>query len=448
MRMQMTVECPRSQMSEAKVSSCPIDLASCSATTGRGSSPRARRPGGRPREAPSVRSRHRAEGGDVADRRDTKGVQPSPVTGPTPHRARTGKGMQEELELALGRERPPPRAWVDSVPIGGGLGRLRRQLGHELAPPHPHRAGQVSSSTTRRRMAAAMVGPSPSSCRDPVTSRNASSSEIPSTSGVILSKMACSFRLSSTYRWNRPSTNTASGTAPGHGRRHRRVHAEHPRLVRAGGDHPASARAADDHRNPARDGLSRTSTEAKNASMSTWRMTRSDRRLLPCRPGAIPSAGGGRWSTTEIAASGIPRRRRPRPVFRRPQHRASPPSRPTPRRRGTGYGDTRLPPPSHRPWSRCRPRRRARGCPTGAQRRPGGPGPGCREVVRQCGGREIRRRAPPRPVTRWSRWLKYSCPKKTAVGSGQRTTSGRKRRTAATSASRNSGSSVSSPSGS
>ena len=56
-----------------------------------------------------------------------------------------------------------------------------------------------------------MVTPSPSSCLDPVTSRKASSSEIPSTNGVTDSKMACSFLLSSKYRWKRPSTNTAFG---------------------------------------------------------------------------------------------------------------------------------------------------------------------------------------------------------------------------------------------
>ena len=56
-----------------------------------------------------------------------------------------------------------------------------------------------------------MAGPSPSRREAPDTSRKASSSEMPSTNGVTVSKMACSLALSSTYRWYRPSRKIAWG---------------------------------------------------------------------------------------------------------------------------------------------------------------------------------------------------------------------------------------------
>ncbi len=76
-----------------------------------------------------------------------------------------------------------------------------------------------------------------------------------------------------------------------------------------------------------------------------------------------------------------------------------------------------------RRWPRCPPRRRAaRSRTTDGGHLVGGPG--IREVVgREAAGATASSAA--HPMTRWSRWLKYSWPKKMAVGSGHRTISGR-----------------------
>ena len=92
-----------------------------------------------------------------------------------------------------------------------GLAAFDASLAISFDRPTPTEQVRLSSSATRRRIKAAMAGPSPSSCLDPVTSRKASSREMPSTSGVTDSKISCSFLLSSMYRWKRPSTKTAWG---------------------------------------------------------------------------------------------------------------------------------------------------------------------------------------------------------------------------------------------
>ena len=56
-----------------------------------------------------------------------------------------------------------------------------------------------------------MAGPSPSSCRDPVTSRKASSSASGSTSGVTVPKMAMTSLDTAAYTRCLGATNTARG---------------------------------------------------------------------------------------------------------------------------------------------------------------------------------------------------------------------------------------------
>ena len=62
----------------------------------------------------------------------------------------------------------------------------------------PTEIGSPTSSRTRRRSATAMSTGSPTSRRSPPTSRNASSMEMPSTSGVVLRKISKTARLAPT----------------------------------------------------------------------------------------------------------------------------------------------------------------------------------------------------------------------------------------------------------
>ena len=90
-----------------------------------------------------------------------------------------------------GRPRLPGPGRTPSGPALG-LGRLRRQLGQELLrTPLPTEQVSPSLSCTCARIAGAISAPPPSRRSAPVTSRNASSRAIGSTSGVNDRKMAC-----------------------------------------------------------------------------------------------------------------------------------------------------------------------------------------------------------------------------------------------------------------
>ena len=128
-----------------------------------------------------------------------------------PHRQRV-----EEVELAVGRDHHHARRRADPVPVGDGLGRLRRQLGHQLAPADAHRAGRGGARRPPvggwwRRWPVRRPAAASTRSRRGTPRRGRS----PSTSGVTDSKISCSFLLSSMYRWKRPSTKTAWGTAGG-----------------------------------------------------------------------------------------------------------------------------------------------------------------------------------------------------------------------------------------
>ncbi len=89
--------------------------------------------------------------------------------------------------------------------------------------------------------------------------------------------------------------------------------AEHARLVGAGRDHTPTSRIR--RRSPedrASDGLSRTSTEAKKASMSTWRMAPAPVNGRPAEEveGPLGPGPAARLFTHRVATSGTPRHRR------------------------------------------------------------------------------------------------------------------------------------------
>ena len=77
-------------------------------------------------------------------------------------------------------------------------------LATSLVVATPTEAVSSTSSRIAALIAAAIVSPSPNSAREPVTSRNASSIEIGSTSGVNRRRIAMTSRLTRWYL--RPST--------------------------------------------------------------------------------------------------------------------------------------------------------------------------------------------------------------------------------------------------
>ena len=139
----------------------------------------------------------RVERGEVADGGHPHAAQPLQRLRPDPPQPPHGEGM-EVGQLLPGADLEDAGAGPDAVGAGPGLGLDRGQLGQELVRGHADRAreGQLARRS-RRRIGRPMVTPSPSSARAPVTSRNASSSDSGSTSGVTASKIARTSRLAS-----------------------------------------------------------------------------------------------------------------------------------------------------------------------------------------------------------------------------------------------------------
>ena len=135
------------------------------------------------------------------------------------------------------------------VRLAEGLAAFEASLAISLLRPTPTEQPRWSSSATRRRMAAAMVGPSPSSCTrpghveeglvegDPLDQRGHRLED-----GVQLAALL-DVAVEATVHEDR-----RRAEPPGHRRRHGRVHAEPPGLVGAGRHHAASPRAAHDDR--------------------------------------------------------------------------------------------------------------------------------------------------------------------------------------------------------
>ena len=92
--------------------------------------------------------------------------------------------------------------------------------------------GSPTRSATSRRSRAAISGAGPAIRRRPATSRNASSIEMPSTSGLVSRNTSKTARLAAVYAANRGGTTTRPRAhPPGQPAAHRRAHPVGLRLV-------------------------------------------------------------------------------------------------------------------------------------------------------------------------------------------------------------------------
>ena len=176
----------RSVRSWANVSSWPIDLSARSGSTARSSMPLARSCRCWPwRRAERPHQRAERQVGQVADGGHAEALAGGPGwPGPTPQSACDRERLEEAPAPRRARTRPrpgparrparSPPAWPPPRPAWPGT---------SWAPRRRAREAQLGVDTSRRS-AAATVAPGPNSRRAPVTSRNASSREIGSTSGV------------------------------------------------------------------------------------------------------------------------------------------------------------------------------------------------------------------------------------------------------------------------
>ncbi len=122
------------------------------------------------------------------------------VTRPTPQRLSTGSGW---------RKRNSPPGGTDSSP--SGLATRLATLARNLVRATPTVIGRPTRSRTWRRSRTAMSSGVPVIRARPPTLRKASSIEIPSTRGVVSSKIANTALLASEYAVMRGGTTTASG---------------------------------------------------------------------------------------------------------------------------------------------------------------------------------------------------------------------------------------------
>jgi len=99
------------------------------------------------------------------------------MRGPTPHSLETDSGARKARVCPAG---------TSSWPLG--LATSLAIFATNLQAAMPAEAGSSSSRAMRARRSAAIFAGGPNSPTDPVTSRNASSSERGSTRGVTLSK--------------------------------------------------------------------------------------------------------------------------------------------------------------------------------------------------------------------------------------------------------------------
>ncbi|MDF2492845.1 MAG: hypothetical protein K0Q58_1423 [Microbacterium sp.] len=173
-----------SAMSSSKVSSCPMLFSTRSVSISRASSPRARCQTRAPIEGPSARS-STARGDDRTSPivRIPRDSSASADFGPTPHSARTERGMRKSIVRSAGTmRRPSGLLAVDAIFATCFV---------EAAPML--QVSPVSSSTRARSIRATTPG-EPQSRRAPRTSRNASSIDSGSTNGVISWKMLITAR--------------------------------------------------------------------------------------------------------------------------------------------------------------------------------------------------------------------------------------------------------------
>ena len=337
---------PRSQMSVAKVSSCPIDLAAWSATTGRGSSPRARPA----RWAPERRAQIAFEGagrkgGDVADGGDAEGVE-----APAGHRP---DSPQRPDRQADGGSRAPPRAATTTTPRPGP------DSGPVGAPAWPPSDASLAinlraATPTEQESSSSSAHPLADGFGDgrAVSQQLARSGHVQE--GLVEGDALDQRRHDLEDGVQAPALlhvavepsvgeDGRRAQAPGHRRRHGRVDAEHTGLIGAGGHHAAPSAATDDDRQT---GQGRIVEHLHRGEEGVHVHMEDDpvggtRRLPVTGP-----ARGDRPVSHRAAADGNLRQRPRRPAGRHPRRSAAPPSSPTPPRRGTGCDDSRRRRPS------------------------------------------------------------------------------------------------------
>ena len=303
----------------------------CSGTTGRGSRPHARscRCAPRPGRQPPAGSAGpcAASSATVVIPHARQGL-----LGLLPHSPQGADGQRaQEVHGGLhGHEHQPVR-----------LGVRRRQLGHELVPCDADRAVTPCSASIRRRSSAPIAVGGPSRRRAPLTSRNASSTLICSTSGVTSLSMPMTERGHVVVRgcgragprWPAGTAGApASSASP-------TVHAERACLV---GGRQHAPRAPARRRSPAGPAARGRRASSRTRRTRPCRRAGSSSRTRPTPSPACLPLTAARWLT---ACSGrLARRlstqrsegRTPRPTPPRPHGRRS-------RRLGTRVGAAREP---------------------------------------------------------------------------------------------------------
>ena len=122
------------------------------------------------------------------------------VTSPTPHSRSTGSGCRKPSSPPGGTTRSP-----------SGLATALATLARNLVLAIPTVMGRPTRSRISRRSRVAISRGGPAMCSRPRTSRNASSIESPSTSGVVRSNTSNTSLLASAYADIRGGTTIACG---------------------------------------------------------------------------------------------------------------------------------------------------------------------------------------------------------------------------------------------
>ena len=230
----------RSLVSRSKVCSWLTDLAASPPPTGDASMPRARARQQRALAAEAARQQVLGQRRQVADGGHAVVRQGGPGPFADAPQPRDGQRRQER----------PPRSPAAPPPGRRACAGPRRSWPPAWWPPRRPTRSAGAASRMAARIGRAIASGVPSSASVPATSRNASSMETCSTSGLKRRRMAITCRLTAAYL--RPSTGTKTRARAERGRRaqgHRRAHPETARLVRGSADHAAVVRpaATDDH---------------------------------------------------------------------------------------------------------------------------------------------------------------------------------------------------------
>ncbi len=180
-----------------KVSSWPTDLRGRAGSTARSSMPLASAWRWRPAAEPSAEVTSSTGMSASSAMVDTPSrLRRVSVAGPTPHSADTGNGQRKSITSSAATTFTPRPGRGPSTDTCG-LAVSDASLATNLDGPIPTEQVMPTSSCTRRRISVAIFVGAPWSRRADRTSRNASSSEIGSTSGVNEVKISITWPLTS-----------------------------------------------------------------------------------------------------------------------------------------------------------------------------------------------------------------------------------------------------------